>query len=85
MSERERLLRQISANEFAAWEFHLYLDSHPGDCGAEAQLREYSRRAQELTEQYEAAYGPLHETPVASNRWAWIAEPWPWQVGEEDQ
>lgn len=85
MNERERLLRRISANEFAAWEFHLYLDTHPGDCEAEAKLREYSQKARDLIAQYESAYGPLHETPVASNRWAWIAEPWPWQLREGDK
>ncbi|HAH77955.1 MAG TPA: spore coat protein CotJB [Ruminococcaceae bacterium] len=83
MSEQERLMRRISANDFAAWEFHLYLDTHPGDCEAANRLAEYSRTARELTEQYESAYGPLHELPVASNRWAWIAEPWPWQVRGE--
>ena len=29
MSEQEALRRRISAVQFAAWELHLFLDSHP--------------------------------------------------------
>ena len=29
MSEQERLMRQISAYQFSAWELHIFLDTHP--------------------------------------------------------
>ena len=29
MNEQQRLRRHISAVQFAMWELHLYLDSHP--------------------------------------------------------
>lgn len=83
MSEKEILMHRISANQFAAWELHIYLDTHPGDCEAAAKLEEYRKTAAELTAQYEAAYGPINETPNTANRWAWIASPWPWETDWE--
>ena len=80
MSDQERLMRRISAVKFSMWELHIYLDTHPGDCAAAEILDEYRELAEQLTAQYEAAYGPLHETPATANRWAWIADPWPWDV-----
>ena len=31
MNEQERLMRQINATQFAAWELHVFLDTHPGN------------------------------------------------------
>ena len=45
---------------------------------------ELHKKADELTAQYEAAYGPLHETSNTTSRWAWITGPWPWETGMED-
>lgn len=83
MSEQERLLRRINAYHFAMWELHIYLDTHPNDCQAAQKHEEYQKAADELTAQYEAAYGPLHENPQNTNRWAWVASPWPWENDEE--
>jgi spore coat protein JB len=85
MTEQEHLMRQISANQFAMWELHIFLDTHPGDCAAAAKLEEYRKTADTLTAKYEAAYGPIHETTNTANRWAWIASPWPWEIGEGDK
>ncbi len=85
MSEQERLMRRIGAVRFSMWELHIYLDTHPGDCAAAEKLEEYRQLAGQLTAQYEAAYGPLHETTNTANRWAWIADPWPWDVREGDR
>lgn len=83
MSEQERLMRRINAYNFAMWELHIYLDTHPGDCKAAQLHEEYRKAAEDLTRQYEAAYGPMHENPRDTNRWAWIASPWPWETQEE--
>ena len=85
MTEQENLMRKISANKFSMWELHIYLDTHPGDCTAAAKLEEYRKTVDELTAKYEAAYGPMHETPATANRWAWITSPWPWEIGEGDK
>ena len=83
MTEQESLMRRINANQFAMWELHIYLDTHPGDCDAAAKLEEYRKVTADLTTKYEEAYGPINETTQDTNRWAWIAEPWPWELGEE--
>lgn len=84
MSERERLMRKINANKFTMWELHIYLDTHPGDCDAAARLEKCRKETDALTAKYEAAYGPIHENTNTTNRWAWISEPWPWELDEEE-
>ena len=80
MNEQERLMRQINATQFAAWELHVFLDTHPGNCDAARKLEEYRQKIRTLTEQYEEAYGPIHENSSQTSRWAWISGPWPWET-----
>jgi spore coat protein JB len=83
MNEQERLLRRIRSHQFAMWELHIFLDTHPNDCKAAQKLEGYRKLTAELTAQYESAYGPLNETPQNTSRWAWVAGPWPWENEEE--
>ncbi len=77
MTDRERMLRRLAAVEFAAHELHIYLDTHPNDTSAGAALNEYEKQSAVLRKEYEEKFGPL--TPGDDgNRWAWIADPWPW-------
>ena len=81
MSEREKLLRRLSAAQFAAWEMHVYLDTHPDNAEALASYKKYSRRADELTAEYEQKYGPLTTgDSLGSNSFDWINSPWPWET-----
>lgn len=85
MTEREALLKKLSAQEFAALELHLYLDSHPGDLSTAAKLAEFKEKAKFLRREYEEKYGPLSMKEKGANRWAWISNPWPWDpCSEED-
>lgn len=84
MTEQERLMRQLSAYKFSAWEFHVFLDTHPNNCEAAKKLEETRKKIDELTAQYEAAYGPIAESSSKTSRWAWITGPWPWETGMED-
>ncbi len=79
MSEQEALRRRIYAVEFASWELHLFLDSHPNNCEAAKKLEEYRARGQRLRKEFEEKYGPIGETPQNTSRWAWISDPWPWE------
>lgn len=82
MTERERLLRRLSSVQFAAHELHMYLDTHPDDRAAGAALNEYEQQAAALRDEFEKKFGPL--TPGSDgNRWAWIADPWPWNLQED--
>lgn len=80
MSEREALLRRLSSARFAAWEMHLFLDTHPNDRAAMESQRKYEERAQALMEEYQSKFGPLNSDDIYGDvRWDWINSPWPWE------
>lgn len=84
MNDQDRMLRQLNAYRFSAWELHIFLDTHPNNCDAAKKLAEVRAKIDELTTLYETAYGPLNETSAETSRWAWISGPWPWEIEEED-
>lgn len=81
--EQQRLMRRICANRFAMWELKIFLDTHPNNTEAMKRLEQYAKETQTLVDQYEDAYGTLHLTDVTTNRWAWVQEPWPWEMPED--
>ncbi|MGX8702628.1 spore coat protein CotJB, partial [Caproiciproducens sp.] len=78
MTEQEALMTRIRSYQFAMWELHIFLDTHPGDCKAAQKLEEYRKATNEMTAKYEAAYGPVNVSAQNTSRWAWVADPWPW-------
>ena len=44
MSEQERLMRQINAYQFSAWELHMFLDTHPNNCEAAKRFKKKPRK-----------------------------------------
>ena len=81
MNDREILLNRISSAQFAAWELHMYLDTHPDDIQALKSYHKYEREAKELIAKYENMFGPLVSSDVfGDNRWDWINNPWPWEI-----
>ncbi len=77
MNDRQKLLRKISVAQFAAWELHLYLDTHPCDTSASEMFRKYTDECNTLKAEYEAKYGPL--TAKNSTDADWLDSPWPWE------
>ncbi len=83
MSSREALLRKISVARFAAWELHIYLDTHPNDKSALSKFQQYQKKANELTAEFEEKFGPLTANDeYGDSSWKWIQSPWPWECGE---
>lgn len=79
MNDRTALLKKMSAYAFAAYDWNLYLDTHPGDTQAIAMFRKMTDKANELKSEYQAKYGPLTASAsVSEDRWDWIDNPWPW-------
>ena len=79
MTERERLLKEIAINSFAALELHLFLDSHPNDKAALKMFNEYQMKYDALVEEYERRYGPINMGSAQKYQtWEWIKDPWPW-------
>ncbi len=82
MNERAALLKKLNAYAFAAYDWNLYLDTHPQDTDAIAMFHKMTNRANALKEEFESKYGPL--TAMASQnmeRWDWLDDPWPWEKG----
>jgi hypothetical protein len=79
MSEQEMMLRRINALDFALWELHIFLDTHP--CNQEALVKydDLSQKRMILAEQYEEQYGPL-TMGENTERWSWVDSPWPWEA-----
>jgi spore coat protein JB len=67
---------------FALVEMNLYLDTHPDDANALAVFNDLATRYATARSNYEAQFGPLidYGTSGPTSSWAWIQEPWPWQV-----
>ncbi len=82
MTERERLLRRLSSYDFAIVEMHIYLDTHPDDEGAADALRVYEEKSGKLRREFEEKFGPISPMDGDGNRWAWISDPWPWDIQE---
>lgn len=74
-TKRQKLLR-LSAVQFAAWELHIYLDTHPNDADAALRYKELEAQYQQLLAEYEDQYGPI-VLPATGN--AWLDDPWPWE------
>ncbi len=83
VNERETLLKRISVARFAAWELHIYLDTHPADKRALKSFQQYEATADKLTKEYEEKYGPLTAGDTyGDSSWQWIHSPWPWENTE---
>ncbi len=80
MTEREILLKKLSALQFASWELHLYLDTHPHDKDAIEMQKKYTAKSKELRKIFEAKYGPLDYKSGSGEMW--IKNPWPWDIKE---
>ena len=49
MNSREKLLRSLSSVQFALWELHLYLNTHPNDLSALAMHEKYDMKFRQNT------------------------------------
>lgn len=80
MSDREKLLKSIAAEDFAVIELHMFMNSNPNNKEAARMLKEHDLKSKALRKQFEEMYGPLKSNQIEANRWAWISDPWPWDV-----
>lgn len=84
MNDKERLLREIAQVDFAMWELHIYLDTHPNDMTAMALHNANEKKLAVLVAEYTSKYGPLNTKGVTKdNRWLWISDPWPWDYSSQ--
>lgn len=74
-------LSELMALDFAIDELGLYLVTHADDREALELYRNYIRMAREGRARYEKEYGPLTQTAVTPDGYAWLNDPWPWDEG----
>ncbi len=77
MNMNNGLLKRLSAVNFAMWDLHLYLDTHPDDTQMLSLWQQYAQKSHALAKEYESENGPL--TPKTGSGACWTKEPWPWQ------
>lgn len=74
---KSELTQKLSAAEFAMWDLHLYLDTHPGDLSAVGLYNKYYKQYRMLREEYESTCGKL--TAIHAQGVEWLKNPWPWE------
>lgn len=78
MNEKNTCLKKLSAAEFALWELHLYLDTHPADLQVLALYRKMQSKYMLLRHEYVDRFGPL--TALEGEGVEWLKDPWPWEI-----
>lgn len=81
--ERDKLLKQIMAADFAMHETALFLDTHPSCRRALEYYGKMRAKREELAAAYRRQYGPLTYYEVEGSAWSWADSPWPWQNKRE--
>jgi spore coat protein JB len=83
LSEKQKLLRKLTACGFALTEANLYLDSHP-DCQMGLEyFRKHKAEYEALEAEYTEKYGPLTaRQSTAESHWDWVSQPFPWERSE---
>lgn len=81
MNDRSMMMKKIAENYFSLADMHLYCDTHPGDDCLDGKIKKLLSETRELTERYEADFGPL--TSNAGTARQWLAAPWPWENEKE--
>lgn len=82
MNQRQRDLLRIMELEFAAIDLNLFLDTHPQDGRALADMAAISQELMHAKMAYESRYGPIMNFGygLSPGTWRWIDDPWPWEL-----
>lgn len=80
MTERAILLKKIGTCKFAITDIDLFLNTHPGDREMLKKREEYAAQLAPLVRTFEEKFGPLTKDETDTNTWAWVKDPWPWDM-----
>lgn len=76
---REAMLKRVQVLDFALYEAHLFLDTHPADKAAQEYFKKHMELAQAAQKEFEAQFGPLRAGNYDGGNWDWVSDPWPWE------
>lgn len=81
MTEQEKLMQDMCAQQFAALEVNLFLDTHPRNKKAIEAMKVYTTKFKELKTRYEEKFGmiDIYSPNNSTEKWAWVNDPWPWE------
>jgi spore coat protein JB len=77
--DRKQLLWKMTAEQFAAFDTQLYLDTHQRDRAALQMFNNYQKAFMAHKREYESLYGPIGAEGSAGEEWNWLDDPWPWE------
>ena len=82
MTEKRRMLMDISVLDFTTTDLREYLDTHPDDVDAMNYFNHYNMEREKALNLYASQYTPLVlSNTEACNHWNWVTDPWPWEGG----
>lgn len=81
MSEKDKLLHQISVLDFTLVDLLLYLDTHPYDQTAQEYYCHYNQIKKKLCIEFAQKYYPLtkDEATYSKEGFTWVNAPAPWE------
>ncbi len=82
MTKTDSMLKKLSAYQFALWEMHLYLDTHPWDLTILEAHNRTAAKYKQLRNEFEEVCYPL--TADKAHGVEWLKGPWPWDIEECD-
>ncbi len=79
-ANRIRDLKKVQKYYFAAYDLHLFLDTHPFNKEALKMYSAMIEKAKAAQLEFESKYGPLTPFFAAydTEKWNWLENPWPW-------
>jgi spore coat protein JB len=81
MTDRETMMRNVQARQFAVLEANLFLNTNPDNKTALAYFRRQQTAYNAARKEFEQKYGPLTAESQSNNEyWDWIKGPWPWEM-----
>ena len=78
MTKRQALMKNLAAAQFALFDLHLYLDTHPGDLQTLSLYKKFESRVLTLRHEYEDKYGSI--SMLGAHGVEWLKDPWPWDT-----
>ncbi len=79
ISERQKLLRVVQAQDFILTDLALYLDTHPTCPHGLACYQAHKQLRDDAVAAFTAQFGPLCHKDF-SGSWDWVNNPWPWEL-----
>ena len=78
--DRETMLYEIMALDFAETDLNLFFDTHPDDSDAIELHNNIIKKRAVLIDSYQSMYGPITTRGYlnSDSTWDWIENPWPW-------